>query len=153
MSLLEVGEVAPDFRTRNQHGQDVMLSALRGTPVVLVFYPWAFSGICTGELQELRDSAAAFAASGTRVLAVSTDTMFTLRAFADAEGFTFDLLTDHWRHGAIAQAYGVFDADAGCALRGSFVLDPAGVITWRTVHGIGEARVLADHLQALSPTG
>jgi len=151
VSIPKVGDLAPDFRTRNQHGQAVGLSELRGTPLVLVFYPWAFSGICTGELHELRDGAAAFTAAGARVLAISTDAMFTLRAFADAEGFSIDLLSDHWPHGAIAQAYGVFDAEAGCALRGSFVLDADGVVSWRTVNGIGEARVLADHLRALRP--
>ena len=60
------------------------------------------------------------------MLAVSCDAMFTLRAYADAERIGFDLLTDHWPHGAIAQAYGVFDEQAGCALRGTFVLDADG---------------------------
>lgn len=151
MSVPEVGDPAPDFRTRNQHGQEVALAGLRGAPAVLVFYPWAFSGICTGELQGIRDHLAQFSAAGARVLAISADAMFTLRAYADAEGFDFDLLTDHWPHGAIAQAYGVFDAGAGCSLRGSFVLDPDGVITWSVVNAIGEARALADHLTALAP--
>jgi peroxiredoxin len=76
--------------------------------------------------------------------------MFTLRAYADAEGIDFDLLSDHWPHGVIAHAYRVFDADAGCALRGTFVLDPEGVITWRTVNGIGEPRDLVDVLDRLA---
>lgn len=146
-----MGTAAPDFRTRNQHGQPVQLSELAGAPVVLVFYPWAFSGICTGELQQLRDAYADFTARGARVLAVSCDPMFSLRAFADAEGLEFDLLTDHWPHGEIARAYGVFDDQAGCALRGSFVLDARGVITWSVVNQIGEARTIADHLEALAP--
>ena len=145
----EVGSAAPDFTTRNQHGETVTLAALRGAPAVLVFYPWAFSGICTGELCALRDDLGRFTETRARVLAISCDAMFSLRAYADAEGFAFDLLTDHWPHGEIARAYGVFDEGPGCALRGSFVLDPDGVVTWRTLNGIGEPRDIAEHLQAL----
>jgi mycoredoxin-dependent peroxiredoxin len=144
-----VGQPAPDFTARNQHGESVALTELRGGPVVLVFYPWAFSGICRGELAAIRDEHDRFAAAGARVLAVSCDSMFTLRAYADAEGIGFDLLSDHWPHGAIANAYGIFDAEAGCALRGTFVLDPDGMITWQTVNGIGEPRDLAVLLDRL----
>ena len=83
------------------------------------------------------------------MLGVSCDAMFTLRAYADAERLPFDLLTDHWPHGAIAQAYGIFDEQAGCALRATFALDAEGVITWRVVNGIGEPREMADLLAAL----
>lgn len=146
----QVGASAPDFTTRNQHGQQVTLSGLQGAPVVLVFYPWAFSGICTTELCALRDDLARFEAFDARVLGISCDPMFTLRAYADAERLTFDLLSDHWPHGEIAQRYGVFDDDAGVARRGSFVLDETGTITWRVLNGIGEARSIAEHLRALS---
>lgn len=143
------GVPAPDFSTRNQHGQPVTPAEIRGAPALLIFYPWAFSSICTGELRELRDDWHRFDELGVRVLAVSCDTMFTLRAYADAERLPFDLLTDHWPHGAIARAYGVFDERAGCALRGSFLLDDEGLVRWRVVNGIGEARDLAEHLAAL----
>jgi peroxiredoxin len=145
-----VGQPAPAFTARNQHGETVSLPDLRGAPAVLIFYPWAFSSVCRGELAAIRDGHDRFAAAGARVLAISCDSMFSLRAYADAEGIGFDLLTDHWPHGAIASAYGVFDAEAGCALRGTFVLDAEGVITWRTVNGIGEARDLADVLDRLA---
>ena len=150
MSGAEVGRRGPDFTTRNQHGESTTLSSLRGSPVVLVFYPWAFSSICTGELRTLRDDLHRFVAVGARVLAVSCDAMFSLRVYADTERLGFDLLTDHWPHGAIARSYGVFDEDAGCALRGSFVLDAGGRITWRVVNQIGEPRDIAAHLAALS---
>jgi mycoredoxin-dependent peroxiredoxin len=146
---LSVGDFAPTFSTRNQHGQPVALAQLRGRPTVLVFYPWAFSNICTGELTGLRDAAGDFESAGARLIAISCDAMFTLRAYADAEGLPFDLLTDHWPHGAIAQAYGVFDVDAGCALRGSFVLDVEGRISWQVRHQIGEGRDIAAHLAAV----
>jgi peroxiredoxin len=142
--------VAPSFSTRNQHGQQVRLSDVLGVPAVLVFYPWAFSGICTGELSALRDGLVASQTPDARVLAVSCDPMFSLRAFADQERLTFDLLTDHWPHGGIARAYGVFDEELGVARRGSFVLDASGTVTWRTLKGIGEARDIAAHLAALT---
>ncbi|MDN5724866.1 MAG: peroxiredoxin [Propionibacteriales bacterium] len=142
-------ETAPAFSSRNQYGQPVTLGDLAGAPAVLVFFPYAFTGICTGELQELRDLSAEFAACGARVLGISCDSMFSLRTFAEAESFGFDLLTDHWPHGQIARAYGVFDESAGVALRGSFVLDAQARITWRVVNQIGEARAMSDHLLAL----
>lgn len=145
-----VGVPAPDFQTRNQYGQSVSLSDLRGAPAVLIFFPWAFSSTCTGELRGLRDQWRRFDELGARVLAISCDAMFSLRAYADTEGLAFDLLTDHWPHGAIARAYGVFDDVAGCSLRGSFLLDAAGVIRWSVVNGIGEARDIEEHLAALA---
>jgi peroxiredoxin len=147
---LAVGDRAPDFRARNHHGETVTLTELVAASegrVLLVFYPWAFSGICTGELAALRAGHADLAAAGVRVLAVSCDAMFTLRAFAEAEELPFDLLSDHWPHGAIAREYGVFDDEAGCALRGSFLLDGSGTITWRVLNGIGEPRDIVAHLQ------
>jgi peroxiredoxin len=148
--VIGVGHPAPDFTVRNQHGESVALAELRGGPLVLVFYPWAFSSICRGELAAMRDDHNRFRAAGARVLAVSCDSMFTLRAYADAEGIDFDLLSDHWPHGAVADAYGVFDREAGCALRGTFVLDAEGVITWHMVNGIGEPRDLASVLDRLA---
>jgi mycoredoxin-dependent peroxiredoxin len=145
-----VGVVAPDFVGRNQHGETVRAADLRGRRALLVFYPWAFSRICTGELAGLRSRADELAALGVRVLAISCDAMFTLRAYADAEKLPFELLADHWPHGAIARAFGVFDEQAGCAVRGSFVLDAGGVVRWSVVHGIGEARDIGGHLAALA---
>jgi mycoredoxin-dependent peroxiredoxin len=148
--MTTAGQPAPEFSTRNQHGEVISLGALGGSPAVLFFYPWAFSSICRGELAAVQESHGRFSAAGARVLAVSCDSMFTLRAYADAEEIGFDLLTDHWPHGTIASAYGVFDSDAGCALRATFVLDGEGVISWRTVNGIGEPRDLAPLLDRLA---
>jgi len=145
------GQAAPDFTARNQHGEQIRLSGLLGAPVAVVFYPWAFSSICTNELGALRDGLARLGDTEARVLAVSCDPVFALRAFAEREQLTFDLLSDHWPHGALARAYGVFDDELGVARRGSFVLDAAGVVVWRTLNGIGEARDIAAHLEALDP--
>ena len=149
-SVGPVGQPAPDFTARNQHGELVGTAGLRGAPAVLLFYPWAFSSICRGELAAVRDDHDRFTAAGARVLAVSCDAMFTLRAYADADRINFDLLSDHWPHGTIARAYGVFDEQAGCALRGSFVLDSDGLVTWAVVNGIGEPRNVTELLEGLA---
>jgi mycoredoxin-dependent peroxiredoxin len=145
-----VGQPAPEFTARNQHGELVSTAGLRGAAAVLIFYPWAFSSICRAELAAVRDDHDRFTAAGARVLAVSCDAMFTLRAYADADHIGFDLLSDHWPHGAIARAYEVFDEQAGCALRGSFVIDADGLVTWAVVNKIGEPRDLAELLQTLA---
>lgn len=147
---IQVGQEAPDFTLRDQHGAEVTLSAFRGEhPVVVMFYPFAFSGICTNELSGVRDRLPGFTQHGASVLAVSCDPIFTLRAFADAEGYAFGLLSDFWPHGSVARAYGVFDEGRGCALRGSYVVDQDGVVRWKVEHGLPEARDLQAHLDAL----
>ena len=148
--LPEIGTRVPVFVSRNQHGETVSSADLRGRPTLLVFFPWAFSAICTGELTEFTARQDALAAGGVRLLAISCDAMFTQRAFADAEKLPFELLTDHWPHGAIARSFGVFDEHAGAALRGSFVLDRDGTVRWSILNGIGDARDVDAQLAALA---
>jgi len=145
---LGLSQPAPGFTARNQHGELLTATGLRGAPAVIIFYPWAFSSICRDELAAVRDDHERFLALGARVLAVSCDAMYTLRAYADAEGIAFDLLGDHWPHGALAQAYGVFDEQSGCARRGTFVLDSTGLISWQQVNQINERRDLSAVLAA-----
>lgn len=145
-----VGEPAPDFELVNQFGEPVRLSSFRGQNVVLVFYPFAFSGICTGELCEIRDNLAAFEDSQATVLAVSVDSKFSLRAYAEKEGYGFDLLSDFWPHGAVASAYGVFDPESGMARRGTFIIDGAGTIRYVVVNPRGQARELAEYRDVLA---
>jgi peroxiredoxin len=147
---LHVGDPAPDFTLPDTHGSPVTLSGLRGTPVVVVFVPFAFSGVCTGELCELRDNIALFDAAGARLLVVSCDPMYSLRAWAEQEGYGFDLLSDFWPHGQAATAYGVFDPERGRALRGSFLVDADGVVRWAVVNPAGQARDLAGYREALA---
>ena len=137
---LSVGDAAPDFTLPDQDKQVVSLAELRGTPVLLVFYPFAFSGICTGELCQLRDELATYTDAGVRVLAISTDPVFSLKAFKDAEGYEFRLLSDFWPHGAVAQAYDVFNEKAGMAVRGTFLVDADGKIAFAEVNQPGDAR-------------
>lgn len=149
----QLGQEAPDFELVNQFGEPVRLSALRGRIVVVVFYPFAFSGICTGELCEIRDNLAVFQDANATVLGVSVDSKFTLRAYADKEGYEFDLLADFWPHGAVAEKYGVFDAGSGMALRGTFIIDAAGIIRYVVVNPRGQARDLAEYRKVLAGLG
>lgn len=148
-SVVEVGSPAPDFTLKNQHGEDVSLSALRGRNVVVVFYPFAFSGICTGELCEIRDNLNIFSGADAEVLAISCDPMFSLRAFADQDGYSFSLLSDFWPHGEVARSYGIFEEGPGAAARGTYLIDREGIVRWKIENGLGEARDLAAYREAL----
>jgi peroxiredoxin len=147
---IEIGQAAPDFTLRNQHGEEVSLSGLRGRPVVVVFYPWAFTGVCTGELCEIRDNLSDLTADGAEILAISCDATFSLRVFAEREGYDFSLLSDFWPHGEVARAYGVFNEQAGAAVRGTFVIDAEGVVRWKIENGIPDARSLDEYREALA---
>jgi len=147
----QVGQPAPDFELKDNTGALVKLSDYRGKrPVVLVFYPFAFSGTCTGELCEIRDNPAVFGGADVQVLGISCDPVWSLRTFAEAQGYTFPLLSDFWPHGAVATRYGVFLADLGMATRGSFLIDVDGVLRWAVVNGPGEARPLAAYREAVA---
>lgn len=150
VGALDVGSVAPDFTLKNQHGQSVSLAGLRGRSVALVFFPFAFSGICTGELCEIRDNLAVFSDNSVELIAISCDHFFSNRVFADQEGYEFDLLSDFWPHGAVAHEYGVFDETAGAARRGSFLIDTDGIVRWMVENSIGEARDFGGYRDALA---
>ncbi|GAB3720991.1 peroxiredoxin [Nocardiopsis nanhaiensis] len=149
-----VGAIAPEIALQDQYGQDTVLSAHRGGPVLVVFYPLAFSGVCSGELADLKEQHAELKELGVTVLAVSVDSTFALRTWSDREDFPFALLSDFWPHGATAQAYGVFDDQRGVARRGTFLIDSAGVVRWSVQTPIGEPRDVAEYVhQARRLTG
>jgi mycoredoxin-dependent peroxiredoxin len=149
--LPALGQPAPDFELLDQHGTPVRLSSYRGKRnVLIVFFPWAFSGVCTGELCVLRDDLASFQNDDAQLLAISIDSKYAQRVFADREGFEFPLLADSWPHGEVARRYGVFDERAGAALRGTFVVDRSGVLRWSVVHMIPDARDADDYRRVLS---
>jgi peroxiredoxin len=148
---LSLGAPAPDFTLRDQFGQDVTLSSFRGTKaVVLFFYPYAFSGVCTGELAGIRERIADFLTFDTEVLAISCDPIYTLRAFADSDGLNFPLLSDFWPHGSVARAYDVFDDERGCPRRSSYVVDRDGTLRWSVHNALPEGRDLEEHLRQLT---
>lgn len=148
---LSIGTAAPDFELNDQHGNKVSLSSFKGKKnVVLLFIPFAFTGTCTGELCAMRDDLSSFQNDNVELLAVSCDSMFTQRVFAEKEGYNFPVLADFWPHGAVAQAYGIFDDARGCALRGTFVIDKEGIVRWSVVNGLGDARSNDDYKAALA---
>jgi peroxiredoxin len=148
---VEVGQDAPDFELRNQHGTPVRLSSLRGRKnVVLVFYPLAFSGVCSGELYALRDDFPEVNRDDVELLTVSVDSTYAHRVWADRENFNFELLSDFWPHGAVAKLYGVFNEKAGHADRGTFIIDKSGVIRWKVVTPVLQARDIAEYQKALA---
>ncbi|MEV5934283.1 peroxiredoxin [Streptomyces sp. NPDC052079] len=147
---IQAGDKAPDFELMDNHGATVRLSDYRGRKnVVLLFYPFAFTGVCTGELCEVRDQLPRFSDRDTEVLAVSNDSIHTLRVFGEQERLEYPLLSDFWPHGNVSRAYGVFDEDKGCAVRGTFVIDKEGVVRWTVVNGLPDARDLNEYVKAL----
>src|SRR5215211_2494068 len=136
-----VGRVAPDLELVDQHGAKVRLSTFRGKrSVLLVFYPWAFTGVCGGELRALQAELAELENDEVALLTVSTDSMYALRVFAEREGFTFRMLSDFWPHGAVAQSYGVLDDRSGAASCGTFIIDRNGIVRSKVVNGLADAR-------------
>ncbi|GAB2829068.1 peroxiredoxin [Streptomyces chlorus] len=147
---IQVGDQAPDFELKDNHGAPVRLSDHRGRQnVVLVFYPFAFTSVCTDELRALRDGQGRLADRDTHLLAVSTDSVHTLRVFAEQERLEYPLLSDFWPHGDVSRAYGVFDDSKGCAVRGTFVIDREGLVRWTVVNALPDARDLNDYVEAL----
>jgi len=150
VSGLAIGGTAPDFTLRDQFGQDVTLSAYRGRKAVaILFYPFAFSGVCTGEMTGIRDRLDEFMTFDTEVLGISCDPTYALRTFADADGLNFPLLSDFWPHGAVSTAFDVFDPERGCPRRSSYVVDRAGTIRWAVHNALPEGRDLDEHLRQL----
>ena len=148
---LNIGDAAPDFELKDQHGNKVKLSSFKGDKnVVVLFIPFSFTGTCTGELCAIRDDLSNFQNDNVQVLAISCDSMHTQRIFAEQEGYKFPVLADFWPHGAAAKAYGVFNEDRGCAVRGTFIVDKSGNLAWQIVNGLGDARNLVEYKSALA---
>jgi mycoredoxin-dependent peroxiredoxin len=147
---LGIGAPAPAFALRDQHRREIALADFADRHVLLVFYPWAFTGTCEGELTEIRDNLAEYQNDTVQVLTVSVDSIFAHKVWAEREGFDFPLLADFWPHGAVAQAYGVFNEQTGAANRGTFLVDPGGIIRFAEMNGPGEARDQAVWRKALA---
>jgi len=150
MSLI-IGDSAPDFTLVNQFGADVTLSDFRNNKnVVIVFYPLSFSGICTGELCELRDNFAQFENADVELLAISVDSKFVQKQFAETEGYKFSVLADFWPHGGVAKDYGVFIEEAGISNRATFVINKDGDLVAKFITAPGQARSLDEYNKALA---
>lgn len=129
--LVEAGATAPDFLLRDQNNQEVRLSDFLGSKnVLLVFYPFAFTGTCQSELCAIRDNLNDFVNETTQILSISVDTVFAHKVWADQQGYQFPLLADFWPHGEVARAYGVFNEDKGFSHRGTFIIDKSGIVRY-----------------------
>ena len=148
---LALGSTAPDFTLKDQNNGEVTLSSFRGSKnVVVLFYPATFTGVCQGELCSVQEDLSTFQNDDVQVLAVCVDSSFANKVWAEQQGFTFPILSDFWPHGAVAQAYGVFNEVAGRATRGTFVVDKEGTLRWKVVNAIPDARDHDEYAKVLA---
>jgi mycoredoxin-dependent peroxiredoxin len=148
--MIRLGDEAPGFTLRDQNREQFALSSMRGAKAVLiVFYPFAFTGICTGELQRVRDDLELFQNDHVQVVSISADSVYTQKIFSVREEFEFPLLSDYWPHGAVAQAYGVFNDQGGFANRGTFLVDRDGIVRFAEMKTIGEGREADEWIAAI----
>ena len=148
---LTIGSPAPHFELSDQHGVNFSSASLKGEKnLVVLFYPFAFTGTCTGELCEIRDDLNSFQNDEVQLVAITCDSKFSQKVFSEQQGYKFPVLADFWPHGAVAKAFDVFDETRGCAVRGTFVIDKEGILRWQIVNGIGDARNIGDYKTALA---
>ena len=149
---LAAGTDAPDFTLKDTEGNEVTLSSFAGTSnVVLVFYPFTFTGVCQGELCALRDDLSEFQSANAQLLAISCDSRFAQQQWAQQQGFTFPILSDFWPHGAVSRAYGVFNEQVGAANRATFVMDKTGkIVDVFESPNLGTPREKAEYEAALA---
>lgn len=149
--VLEVGALAPDFTLSDQHGEELTLSELVAEgPVAIVFFPLAFTGICTGELCELRDNLSVFASRGVRLIGISVDSVASLKMWAEKEGYEFSILSDFWPHGAVAQQYDAFVEARGIATRATLLIDQDRRVVASFETAPGQARDFAAYTEAVA---
>lgn len=148
---LPVGSVAPDFELPDGDRNEVRLSTVAdGRASVVVFFPWAFTSVCVSELCSIRDRLPELTNGHALTLAISCDATATLRELTRQQGYAFPLLSDHWPHGEVASAYGVFDPAIGASLRGTFVLDRDRVVRWSVVNAVPDPRDVDDYVRVLA---
>ena len=149
--MVDVGDLAPDFELQDQDRNAVSLSSFRGEKnVIVVFYPLAFTGVCQSEMCAIRDEIADFSNDDVQTLAISVDSGPTHAAWAKDQGYTFPLLADFWPHGAVARSFGVFNEDLGLAVRGTFIVDKQGVVVYKVVNAIPDARDADEYKKVLA---
>jgi peroxiredoxin (alkyl hydroperoxide reductase subunit C) len=153
-AMIQVGDEAPDFTLRDQNNEAVTLSDFRGSQAaLLIFYPLAFTGICTGELCVVRDDMATFQNDEVQVMTISVDSIYSHKIFSEREDYQFPLLSDFWPHGGVAQAYGVFNETTGFSNRGTFLVDKGGIVRFAEMNSPGEGRDPQDWRDAIAALG
>lgn len=144
-----VGEAAPAIELRDQHGQPWSL-AEQTTSTLLVFFPFAFTPLCSSELHAVSSMRAELEAAGVQAVGISCDPMTALRVFDEQENLGLTLLSDFWPHGEVTARYGAMFEDRGFATRASFLIDSHGVLRWSVVNGPGDVREPQDYLRAIA---
>ncbi len=148
---LEVGEVAPNITLPDSDRRPVTLSDyFAGRIGVVVFFPWAFTSVCTAELCAVRDRLPDLDNESSATVSISCDAPASLRELRAQQGLQFPLLSDHWPHGRASSAFGVFDPALGAALRGTFIVDADLVVRWRVVNAVPDAREIDDYVRVLA---
>ncbi|HTO99239.1 MAG TPA: peroxiredoxin [Myxococcales bacterium] len=147
--MLQVGDAAPDFELLDEEGKPTRLSSFRGRNVMIVFFPAAFSPICTKELKQMAGKQREYEEQNAAVIGISVDNRWSLRAFKRDEGLSATLLSDFHPKGNVAQKYGVFLGETGYAKRGTFAVDKEGVIRGISVKEPKEARSEEDYFNLL----
>ncbi|MFP4311966.1 MAG: peroxiredoxin [Nitriliruptoraceae bacterium] len=151
---VQIGDQAPDFELKDQTNRPVRLSDYRGKKhVLVVFYPLSFTGVCEGEMCQIRDSIETFRNDEVETLAISVDAPPTHARWAHEQGFEFPLLSDFWPHGEVASTYGVFDEAIGLALRGTFIVNKEGTVVYTDRNPVPEARDQQAWKRALKEIG
>lgn len=149
--MVEIGQPAPDFTLNGTDKAPHTLSELKGSPVLLVFHPFTFTGVCEGELCRLRDDYAQFEEAGVQVFALSCDAGPAQAQWAEQQGWTFPVLSDFWPHGEVAKAYGVFNDALGCANRATFLIGADGtVVDTFASDSLGTPREADRYVEALA---
>ena len=152
--MAEVGDWAPDFTLKDQDGNDVSLSALRGKKVILSFHPLAWTEVCKIQMQDLEKNREKFAELNAIALGISVDSVPCKKAWADAIGVKeTPLLADFWPHGGVAQAYGIFREKNGFSERAVFIVDEEGVIRFKKIYPIRQVPDISEILAALEQIG
>ena len=150
---ITTGDKAPQFDLEETYDRRVRLSDFLGEKnVLLVFHPYAFTPLCAEEAADLQENLPSFRAANTEVVFVSCDTSAARQAWKAQLGAEFVFASDFWGHGAVAQAYGVFDESVGVAQRGTFLIDVEGTVIWSLVNDIDTKRdqLVAESLDAAS---
>ena len=148
---LSIGDAAPDFELKDQDGNEVSLNDLKGRKTLIVFIPFPFTGICEGELCDIRDNLHQLQSFDANVVSITCDTRPANKAWADSQNFGFQVLSDFWPHGATAQAYGCFNDITGSAMRATYVLDADGVVRdIIATDSLADPRSVADYPKALA---
>ena len=148
--VIKIGQQAPDFKLKDQHQNEVSLSAFRGKNVVLAFYPLDFSPVCSKEHACFHEDMKQFETLNAQVLGISVDSAWTHQAFAKHLKIDYPLLADFHPKGSVADKFGLYLAEKGITNRATVILDKSGIVRYIKVYDIPQQRDNQELVQALN---